>query len=123
MKWDLYCAFIEMGCRNLRKEGLIGIIIPSQFLYQDYARLIRKELVNNYLIEIIADFSNVHVFLDATVMTCVIVISKPLLYEVNHLVKVLKPKTADALSDWLQIPQVTFNETPDVTFRLEVPNT
>ncbi len=129
MKWDLYCAFIELSCQKLKEKGATGLIIPSQVLYQDYARLLRKELVDNYVIKIIIDFSNVRVFLDATVMTCVMVISKAPTPALNHVVKTLKPR-AEILDyakpfsseNYLHIPQLAFKETPEITFRLAASN-
>ncbi len=126
MKWDVYCAFLELSCRELRENGAAGLIVPGQVLYQDYARLIRKELTEKYTIEHVADFSRVRVFPGATVMTCVIIARKSLAQQENHLVKTLKP-TAESVcygesflpANHVLLPQSAFSQTADRTFRLE----
>jgi len=126
MKWDVYCAFIEQSCRKLSSGGIMGLIVPSQVLYQDYAKLLRKNLVDTYRIDFVVDHSHVRVFQEATVMTCILIVSKQLTLLPGHLINVIKmteeSKGEDNplfLSKHLHIAQSSLQKNQDTTFRFD----
>ena len=125
MKWDLYCAFIEQSCRKLSSGGIMGLIVPSQVLYQDYAKLLRKNLVDTYRIDFVVDHSHVRVFQEATVMTCILIVSKQLMPP-GHLINVIKITEESTrednplvLSKHLPIAQSLLQKNQDTTFRFD----
>jgi len=125
MKWDLYCAFIEQSCRKLSSGGIMGLIVPSQVLYQDYAKLLRKNLVDTYRIDFVVDHSHVRVFQEATVMTCILIVSKQLTPP-GHLINVIKITEESTrednplvLSKHLPIAQSLLQKNQDTTFRFD----
>jgi hypothetical protein len=125
MKWDLYCAFIEQSCRKLSSGGIMGLIVPSQVLYQDYAKLLRKNLVDTYRIDFVVDHSHVRVFQEATVMTCILIVSKQLTPP-GHLINVIKITEESTpednplvVSKHLPIAQSLLQINHDTTFRFD----
>jgi len=75
-KWDLYIPFIEKSIVLLKKQGLLSVVIPYNFLNQPYAEPLRKHILENCRIHSIADLHQVKVFESATVPSCIIVIEK-----------------------------------------------
>jgi type I restriction-modification system DNA methylase subunit len=75
-KWDLYIPFIEKGINILKKNGLISMIIPYPFITQNYAKLLRETMINDYNLVEIVDLSGQKIFKDATVTNCIFVLSK-----------------------------------------------
>jgi len=125
MKWDVYCAFIEQSCQKLSSGGIMGLIVPSQVLYQDYAKLLRKNLVDKYRIDFVVDQSHVRVFQEATVMTCILIVSKQLTPP-GHLINVIKITEESTrednplvLSKHLHIAQSSLQKNQDTTFRFD----
>ena len=127
MKWDLYCAFMEISYQRTKYSGSVGLIVPSQVLYQDYAKLIRQELVDKYQLRFVADFSKVRVFAEAMVMTCILIVSKVKKAQLDNLVNIIMPEAKAmnysseplALSKHIQVPQSAFRRVQDTTFRME----
>ena len=54
-KWDLYIPFIEHGLNLLKDDGFFGMIIPYPFIDQEYAKLMRKTIIEKYNIEELID--------------------------------------------------------------------
>ena len=75
-KWDLYIPFIEHGLNLLKDNGFFGMIIPYPFVDQEYAKIMRKTIIENYNIEEIIDLSSEKIFKDATVKNIIPIISK-----------------------------------------------
>ncbi len=74
-RFDIYLGFIEKALSLLKKDaGVLCFIIPFPFLNQDYASKLRREILGNFTVESILDFSETKVFQDAVVKTIVIVI-------------------------------------------------
>jgi len=71
---DLYKLFIEKSCKLINKNGKLSFITPSVFLTNDYDRPLRKYILENYSLDIIAT-SNKDIFDDASVKTVVFLIS------------------------------------------------
>lgn len=61
--WDMYCIFVERGNKILKKESLLGYIIPNKFLSMSYGDALR-EYLSNYQVKEIVDYSSVKVFYD-----------------------------------------------------------
>ena len=75
-KWDLYIPFIEHGLNLLKDDGFFGMIIPYPFIDQEYAKLMRKTIIEKYNIEELIDLSTEKIFKDATVENIIPIISK-----------------------------------------------
>ena len=75
-KWDLYIPFIEHGLNLLKKNGFFGMIIPYPFIDQEYAKMMRKKIFENYCLEEIIDLSSEKIFKDATIKNIIPIISK-----------------------------------------------
>ena len=83
---DLYKLFIEKSCKLLSKKGLLSFITPSVFLINDYDKPLRKFLLDNYSIVMIAN-SDENIFEDAAVKTAVFVIENN--FESNNKIEFL----------------------------------
>ena len=109
--------------RLLRDSGLLSFIIPYPFLNQNYAELLRKDLVDSYKIKLITDLSNVKVFEEATVRNCIIVVenSRP---KINK-IEIVSPKTVAESMAISTLPakvisQTEFKKFPKSMFRLNI---
>ena len=74
-RYDNFELFLEKGIKLLRKDGLLGFIIPSPFLTNLYSRKLRQYMVSNCALNEIVSFS-MPVFEDPTVHTCIINITQ-----------------------------------------------
>ena len=72
---DLYKLFIEKSCKIINSLGCMSFITPSVFLINEYDKPLRKFLLNNYNLSIIAN-TDENIFDDASVKTVVFVIDK-----------------------------------------------
>jgi len=75
-KWDLYIPFIEKSLKILKEGGLFSMIIPYPFVDQNYAKILRKTILEDYNLIKIADLSSQKIFKSATVSNCIPIISK-----------------------------------------------
>lgn len=77
-KWDLYIAFVELGLKLLKRNGVESMIIPYPFTNQGYAMKLRKMILDSYNLLEISDLKNVKIFKNATVQNCILFVeSKP----------------------------------------------
>ena len=74
-RFDKYELFIELGVKLVLKNGFLSYIIPSPLLSNLYAKKLRKFLLAKMLIMEITNFG-MDVFIDPTIHTCIIVLSK-----------------------------------------------
>ncbi len=74
-RFDKYELFIELGVKLVLKNGFLSYIIPSPLLSNLYATKLRKFLLAKMLIMEITNFG-MDVFIDPTIHTCIIVLSK-----------------------------------------------
>lgn len=72
---DLYKLFIEKSCKILLENGRLSFITPSVFLTNDFDKPLRKFILDNFYLEIIAN-SDKDIFGDASVKTVTFVIQK-----------------------------------------------
>jgi len=75
-KWDLFVPFVEKSLQLLKQEGYFSFIIPYGFLNQSFANKLRKHVLNNFSLENITDLHEARIFKQATVPTCIPVITK-----------------------------------------------
>lgn len=71
---DLYKLFIEKSCGLINRQGKLSFITPSVFLTNDYDKPLRKFILDNFALEIVAT-SDKDVFDDASVKTVVFLMS------------------------------------------------
>jgi type I restriction-modification system DNA methylase subunit len=71
---DLYKLFIEKSCNLISKSGKLSFITPSVFLNNDFDKPLRKYILDNYSLELIAT-SEKDVFQDASVKTVIFLVS------------------------------------------------
>lgn len=75
-KWDLYIPFIEHSLHLLKPDGYFSMIIPYPFIDQEYAKLLRKKIYNEYCIKQLVDLSDEKIFKDAAVKNVIPIIAK-----------------------------------------------
>ena len=71
-KVDIYVPFIERGLQLLRREGVLGFIVPNKFLQADYGVGLRRLLTDRCGLRRLVDFSSAQVFDSATTYTCLL---------------------------------------------------
>ena len=57
-KFDLYIPFLEQGTALLRKDGLLGMIVPNKFLTADYGAAFRGFAARHRLLRQLVDFES-----------------------------------------------------------------
>ncbi len=92
-QFDILIPFIELGLSLLRPGGRLGFIISNKVLAADYGRVLRKTIINNYVIEQMVDLSHLNVFEDAATYPHIIIIRKPRNPDEVRQNKVLVPTT------------------------------
>ena len=75
-KWDLYIPFMEKSLKILKKKGIMSMIIPYPFIDQNYAKVSRKYILDEYNLLKMVDLSSQKIFKNATVSNCIPIISK-----------------------------------------------
>ncbi len=75
-QWDLYIPFIEKGLSLLKPNGVYASIVPYPLVNQEYAKIIREMIINDYnLIEIVNLYGR-KVFQHAAVTNCIPIVKK-----------------------------------------------
>jgi type I restriction-modification system DNA methylase subunit len=92
---DTYNLFIEKGLSLLVKNGVLGFIIPSAWVASKYDDKFRKYISEKSKIERFV-ISQKKTFAEATVETCIIVISNS------------KPDSSFVVERWDQVPKVSY---------------
>lgn len=75
-KWDLYIAFVELGLRMLKSDGIETMIIPYPYTNQGYAMKSRQMILDKYKLHEISDLKEIKVFKNATVQNCILFVEK-----------------------------------------------
>ncbi|NLY03339.1 MAG: N-6 DNA methylase [Campylobacter sp.] len=71
---DLYVYFYELGLKLLKPNGILGYICSNKFFRTAYGQNLREFILNDFSIDVIADFNGVKVFEDATVDSAITII-------------------------------------------------
>ncbi|MBN1232087.1 MAG: N-6 DNA methylase [Candidatus Coatesbacteria bacterium] len=71
---NIFSIFIEKSLHLLNKTGKLGFIIPSSILTQSSYNKIRKDILDNYQIEIIVRLPD-NVFISVKAETCILIVS------------------------------------------------
>ncbi|MFH1802883.1 MAG: N-6 DNA methylase [archaeon] len=121
-RFDLYLVFMERALKLLKKEGYFSFIIPYSFLNQNYSKKLREWILKEFTIMNLIDLSDVKVFEQALVNTCILVIKKKSPSK-NHKIKLFKPpKEIKSLEDieYESINQDIFLDTPQNMIRTDL---
>ena len=73
--WDLFIIFIERGIQLQKEHGIISYIVPNKLIGAAYAKTLREMLLNYSILEI-RDYTEVEVFKESDVYPIVFVIRK-----------------------------------------------
>lgn len=63
---DLYIYFFEKGLNITRKNGYLSYITPNRYLSASYGKALREQLLSNYKLLSLVDYSDKAVFQDAS---------------------------------------------------------
>lgn len=75
--FEIYYYFISQGLAKLRnKNGHLSYIFPNTFLANLFAEKYRAWLCDNYTVHALTNLSEVDVFADASVRTCILSVKK-----------------------------------------------
>jgi len=74
--YDIYCLFVEKATNLLRRNGIFGYILPHRFFKTDYGDGLRRFIVSNQNLQQVIDFDGYMVFDEASINTCVLILSK-----------------------------------------------
>jgi type I restriction-modification system DNA methylase subunit len=123
-RFDIFILFIETAINLLKKNGLLGFIIPRALLNQNYAKEIRRIILEKCTIEQIVDFGKTSIFDQAAIDTCIIVLKK--VEQKNNQIRIITP--AEDISNLSNVSiksvmQDEFSKTPQFAFRLDLDNT
>ena len=73
--WDLFIVFIERGIQLQKEEGIISYIVPNKLIGATYAKTLRNMLMDYSVLEI-RDYSGISVFAESDVYPVVFAIRK-----------------------------------------------
>jgi len=121
-KYDLYVLFYEVALNLLKEKGILSFITSNKFLSQGYGLKLRQEFLL-YRIDQIVNF-NYDIFESATVRTCIVQISKTT-PKSSHNIKVIDINSIKDKENFtnrivVDVPQKTFDETEENTFRINL---
>ena len=111
--YDIYVVFVERALSLLRKQGLLGFILPSKFFATDYGRPLRDLITQRKALHRVVDFGHAQVFAGATTYTCLLFLTAEPSPKVSYL-KVDNPANivAENLSDGLEMESSAFTDNP-----------
>ena len=118
-RFDIYIGFIEKAINLLKTGGLVGFIIPYQFLTQDYAEKLREYILKNATIRQIVDLSEQKVFQEAAIRNIILVVEKGKRKIKTKIVRSTKPNSYEEFF----IEQNIFEKVPDKKFRTNIDET
>ena len=75
-KFDLYIPFLEHGTALLRKDGLLGMIVPNKFLTADYGAAFRGFAAAHRLLRQLVDFECERVFPGTGTYCCLVFLGR-----------------------------------------------
>jgi hypothetical protein len=92
---DLSCFFLLRASQLLTPGGILGYLMTNKWFRTSYGISIRKFVTTQSLLREIHDFSNIVIFQDANVDTCIILLEKS--NQKNSNVLISMPKTSENL--------------------------
>lgn len=75
-QYDKYFLFIERGLQLLKKDGVLGYIIPSKFMKVGAATKLRDIISRNHYLSELLSFGANQVFMGKTTYTCLLILTK-----------------------------------------------
>jgi type I restriction-modification system DNA methylase subunit len=112
--YDIYCLFVERGLQCLSRNGRLGFILPHRFFKTDYGEGLRRVITRRAGLQEIVDFDGYMVFENASINTCILVLSAERSGEVNF----AKAKFTDIRKE--EITSVLVEPLRDSNCRFEV---
>jgi len=122
-RFDLYVIFMEKALRVNKEKGIFSFIVPSSFLNQNYAKIIRKWILTDFSLVRLIDLSNIKVFDTAEVQTCIPFIKK-IKPAPNNQTEMCKPNKSFAIDklEFVNFPQSNSLTTPQFMIRTDLNN-
>lgn len=74
--YNIFYAFVEYGMNFLSEKGMLGYIVPNNFLTIKSAKELRELLAENRWVELIIDFADNMVFKPVRTYNCILLLSK-----------------------------------------------
>jgi type I restriction-modification system DNA methylase subunit len=74
--YESYYYFITKGLSLLKAKGFVSFIIPNTFLSNHFGKNFRQRIIDNHTILLLTDLSEIDVFDEAVVRTCIFMMSK-----------------------------------------------
>lgn len=115
-RFDIYIAFIEKAIKLLNKGGIVGFIIPYQFLTQDYAEKLRGYILNKCVIRQIVDLSQQKIFQEAAIRNIILIVEKGRRRVRTKIIHSIKSGVYTSF----YINQQVFNKIPEKKFRTNI---
>jgi adenine-specific DNA-methyltransferase len=106
-QFDIYALFLERGTGLLKQDGRLGFITPNTWLNNQSNTKLRRFILDNTSIRIIADYSRTKVFPDAVVLPIVTILEKQKVP--SGIVRIVNPDERESES-CLEIPQRSWAE-------------
>lgn len=75
-QFDKYFLFLEKGLHLLKKDGVLGYIVPSKFTKVGAGKKLRELLSTNGFLHSVVSFGANQVFVDKTTYTCLLILNK-----------------------------------------------
>lgn len=101
--FNIFYAFIENAIQYLCDDGVLGYIVPNNFLTIKSATKLRKFIEKNKLLDTILDFGNNMIFKPVRTYTCIVILTKSqketFKYAVLDTVKDIKKKLSNLSFD------------------------
>lgn len=83
-QFDKYFLFIERGLNLLKRNGLLGYIVPSKFLKVTAGKKLRKKIGEEKSLLSLVDFGSEQVFLNKTTYTCLLILTNSTNAQFKH---------------------------------------
>ena len=115
-QFDLYVLFYELAIKITKHKGFCSFITPNTWFTNISNKPLRKFILNNTSIRGIVDYSDMNVFVDAVVMTAIIVTQKQLLE--NNQIQIFR--SADLLNSFQEIGQKHWMLDDDYVFNISL---
>lgn len=121
--YDILIPFYERGFNllNDNDSSYLSFITSNKFLANDYGERIRKDLLNDYKIELIVDISMIRVFKDAAVYPIISSIKKTENNINNEIIISRYDNIGDLGRDTYYVPQKRYNR-EKTNYLIYIPN-